>query len=133
MNMSKNKIVVAGFALASISLFAGCGGGGGGSTPVVLVTNTNLHGTLLDTSTLQPLGGRTVTITTGGTVYTTTSAADGTFTLVGVPDGSQTLVVKDSVGSTDGTVVENVSQNGGTQELGNIKFDISSFPPPPPI
>ena len=52
------------------------------------------------------LAAATVTVDAGGTVYTTTSDAEGYFTLAGVPAGTQTLLVtKGSFAATDEVIV----------------------------
>lgn len=81
--------VVVGVAVGAL-VVAGCGGGGGGGGGGQPAPNTgSISGTLLHAGTGLPLGG--IQVAAGG--VTTTTAANGTFTLTGVPVGTHTLTI----------------------------------------
>ncbi|MDQ2687380.1 MAG: carboxypeptidase-like regulatory domain-containing protein, partial [Armatimonadota bacterium] len=96
--------------LAAIALLAGCGGGGGGGSTGgggVTPATVTVTGTLKDTTTGILLANRTVTVQ--GTALTGVTNAQGQFSIAGVPATTITLVIKDSVGSVDGTIPVNVA------------------------
>jgi hypothetical protein len=102
---------------------AGCGGGGGGGGQTS--TTGTVIGTVLDTSTNNPVDGASVSIGT----YTVHTGADGAFTLSDVTPGSETL-------SIAATGYDNYSRSltvvAGTNNLGNVRIDQTGGGPPPP-
>ncbi|MDR3711044.1 MAG: carboxypeptidase regulatory-like domain-containing protein [Capsulimonadaceae bacterium] len=123
------KLAVAILVLSAATLLAGCGGGGGGNSGSNVVT---VNGKVADKLTSKPLASRVVSLS--GTSFSATTDASGAFSFAGVTTGTYTLVIKDSLGSTDGAVAVDVSgANGAADDLGTISIDTSGTPPPPPL
>ena len=80
--------VVVGVMIGAL-VVAGCGGGGGGGGEEPAAETGSISGTVVHAGTGLPLGG--IEVAAGG--VTTTTANDGSFTLTGVPVGTQTLTV----------------------------------------
>ncbi|WP_143029137.1 hypothetical protein [Rhodoferax sp. OV413] len=97
--------------LTAVSLLA-CGGGSGGSasTPTPTTSMTAVSGKALDQSTGLGIAGVTVRV---GSLSTTT-AADGSFTLSGVTAGSRVTVVFESTAYAEGARVANVVADATT-------------------
>lgn len=92
-------------------------------TVVAAVTTGSISGTVLyddGGGGSGPLEGATVTVNAGGTDYTATTAADGTYTIINVPAGSGYTVTVTKTGYTDGTV-NNVSVTAGSTTA-NVNF-----------
>jgi hypothetical protein len=121
---------------AALALLAGCGGGGGGGGSTGGGTTAGvatLTGTLQDKTTGILLQNRTVTVQ--GTGLSGVSNAQGQFSIAGVPTTTVTLIVTDSVGVQDGTIVVNVGRlsGGATRTAGSLILDLGALPAPPPI
>ncbi len=109
--------------VSSALCLSGCGGGGGGGSSSSSST-ASVSGTLINSTTQQPLSG--VTVEVQGASNSTTSASNGTFTLTGVSDGSVTLVFT-SGGSTIAT--DGITVSGSTDNLGNLNITTQGNPP----
>lgn len=96
-----------------VGMFAGCGGGGGGgTTPAPAPPSTSsLVGKVSDNSTGLPVSGVTVT---DGTV-TTTTAADGTYTLAGSAAASDKVLAFTKTGYASGYKIATVTASEPTR------------------
>jgi hypothetical protein len=116
-------------ALVLINVLAGCGGGGGGSSSGgSSAGNTTVSGTVINSTTQQPLAGIVVSVV--GTSLTATTDSSGDFTIDNVPGGNQNFTFTSS-GTSIGTD-NGVNVTGDTQSLGNVVVNDSQSPPPPP-
>ncbi len=132
--MTKTRRCVGLVALALIAaavLFAGCGGGGDGGNGVA---TGSVSGTITYAATGNPLGGITVAI--GG--ISTTTNANGQFTLNGVPAGAQVLQItadaaRDLVIPPGVPLAVDVTAGGTTQLPAPVQMvdDVDSPPEPP--
>lgn len=77
-----SSILFAAFGTMLLLLTGGCGGGGGGTPPIT--GSAIIAGTVRDAQTNEPLAGVILAILHGAS---TTSGADGSYTLAGAPSG----------------------------------------------
>ena len=91
-------------------------------TVVAAAATGSISGTVLydDGGGSNPLEGAIVTVNVGGSNYTATTAADGTYTIINVPAGLDYTVTATKTGYTDGTV-SNVSVTAGSTTA-NVNF-----------
>lgn len=109
-----------GAVLTMLALLTGCGGGGGGAAPAGVAT---IVGRILRAETnTRPDPVATVTV---GSVSTTSSPADGFFSLTGVPAGQTALVVA-APGARERTIPV-TSTAGQTLDLGVIYLSDSGY------
>ena len=120
-------------AIAAV-IVAGCGGGNGGGA-VVNPETGSIAGTVMHAGTGLPLGG--ISITAGG--VTTTSDANGAFTLNGVAPGNRQVVVTAAaerdliLPPPNAPIMVRVVAGQTTQLPGNILLmDGPDAPPAPP-
>lgn len=114
--MRKNKLFVylSVFAISMMVVLSGCGGGNSTSTtPAGTVT-----GTIVDNNDGTAIEAATVTVGTA----TTTTSADGTFTLASVPAGSGKVVNVSKAGFALGSKVVTVTNGAST------RIDMSLLP-----
>ena len=126
--------VVVGVMIGAL-VVAGCGGGDGGGGGEPAAETGSISGTLVHAGTGLPLGG--IEVAAGG--VTTTTADDGSFTLTGVPVGTQTLTVtpdpnRDLVLPPGADDIEVDVEDGQTTQLPDpiLLIDAPDLPPNPP-
>lgn len=126
-------------ALTATLLLSGCGGGGGDDGGGV--QRGSVYGSVVtydaETRTTQPQGGIAVTLIQGGTTYSGTSGADGSFLIERIPVGRYhvevtapdltDLVLPPGVEIDDVTVYYNQTTPMGTI----LMIDSSEVPPDP--
>lgn len=119
------------FVAAAVMLIAaGCGGGDGGGQPAA---TGSVSGTIIYAASGDPLGG--IRVSVGG--ISTTTSANGQFTLNGVPAGQQVLQVqadqaRDLAVPPGVPMAVNVTAGQTTQVPPILMVDDVDSPPAPP-
>ena len=95
-------------------------------TVAAAVTTGSISGTVCDDGGGGggPIEGATVTVTVNGTDYTATTAADGTYTITGVPAGTGYTVTAGKTGYISGTVTDVTVTAGST--TANVNFTLAT-------